>query len=89
MSQIAIPMDPSDLNGIDWDLLEILYEHDRQTAKVLREEAEIPKSTLYYRLRGLLSGEFIEKIDHGFYQLGDNAPLDRLEARAKNGHGSN
>lgn len=85
MRQVTIPMDSSDLNDNDWRILEVLHEDGKLTAQLIQDRTNISKSTFYYRLRGLMGGDFVEKLDHGFYQLGSDAPTDKIKNNTREG----
>lgn len=81
--QSAEEMEPSDLTAKDWSILTALHREGSLTTKLLLDEVDLSKTTFYYHLNPLTAAEFVEKIDHGFYRLGDEAPLDEIQSRAE------
>lgn len=84
MAQNAQMMETSDLKEAHWSILKTLAEDDGLPANLLWENAGISKQKFYYHIDTLRALNYVEKPAHGFYKLGDEAPVDDLPNHVEN-----
>lgn len=77
-------MDASELEEVHWKILKVLSKEGGLTSELLWKKAGIKKSRFYYHIDTLRAMDFVKKPAHGFYKLGENAPIEKLNKKMEN-----